>query len=79
MLWMNVIVFSIIVKNLELQLAISKQQGDDCITEISMRFGFEMQKRKSINSFRITMKVILASELAVLNRNVINHFYREGL
>ena len=68
-----------IIKILELQLCISKQQGDACITKIVMRLSFYMQQRKLINIVRIVLEVILISDLVVTNKNGIKSFYREVL
>ena len=57
----------------------SEKQGDKCIVETSMRLGFDMQQRTSINRVRIALKVILISELVVLNNNVIKSWYGERL
>ena len=58
-LWRNVSVFPVIIKILELQLGISKQQEDKCITETAMRLGFDMHQQASINRVRISLKLIL--------------------
>ena len=63
----------------ELQLRISKQQGDKCITETAMRLGFDMHQRTVINKVRIALKVILILDLVMLNKNIIKSCYREGL
>ena len=47
--------------------------------KIAMVLDSDPQQRTSIKRVRIVLKVILISDLVVLNKNVINSCYLEGL
>lgn len=78
-LWQHASHFHLQLALPPLTMNIVKQGGDNFITEVAHRLGFQQDQRESISRVHINLKLLLISDLLVFKKNIIKHCFRNGL
>ena len=78
-LWQNTSFFNISIELPALNLGIVQQERDEFTSDSVLRLNFATEQQQSINRVRLSLQLLLISDLLIHNRTTIKHATRHGL